>query len=366
VVAVSFAGSTVGRAVVAHLVDRVGRPAGPSRVVAVDVATRLADLPDAAGGAVDRREADPASAQVAAALRGVDVVVHSAAPTDLAADLLLTATARRARAVRAVQEVAAGAAATGAARLVVITSAMVLGARAGNPVPLPDDAPSAAERDDGVVTDLLEVERIVERLPRVHPGLRTSVLRPAALVGAGVDTLVTRHFRSPRLLAVRGEAMSWQFCHVDDLAAAVGVTLAADLDGVLPVGCLSWLSSREVERITGMRRIELPAGIAFATAQRLHRAGAIATPPAELAYVVHPWVVRPTRLLDAGWTPRHDAAACAALVATAPAGEDSSRPREQRRDAALGAAGAAVAVLGTAALLRQARGRRSGRRRPTL
>ena len=40
--------------------------------------------------------------------------------------------------------------------------------------------------------------------------------------------------------------------------------------------------------------------------------------------------------------------------------------RVDRRDAAMGAAGAAVALLGTAAVLRQARERRRSRRRPTL
>jgi nucleoside-diphosphate-sugar epimerase len=363
VVAVTAAGSAAGRAVVQAFAARIGQPGGPAEVLAVD------QVPDPLGSpdGVHWRLADCAGPGAAAALSGADVVVHLATPTDLAADLRLTATARRARAVRAVQEVATGAAAGGARRLLVVTSAMVYGARADNPAPLPPDAPLQATRDSGVVGDLLDVERVLARTPRVHPQLRVTVLRPAALVGPGVDTLVTRHFESPRLLTLRGDAMLWQFCHVADLASAVVCAVEADLDGVLTVGCRPWLTSEQVEQLVGMRRVELPAALAYGTAERLHRARVLPAPPADLSYVVHPWVVDPHRLLAAGWTPRFDGEAClAALVDGIQGRRAVAGVRVERRDAALGAAGAAVALVGTAALLRQARARRNGRPRHTL
>lgn len=241
---------------------------------------------------------DPADAR--RLVDGVDVVVHLAGSTDLAADLMLTGIQRRARVVRAVQEVAGAAAAVGARRLMVVTSAVVFGARADNPVPLPDEAPLQALPDDGLVGDLLEVERIVGRLPRVHPRLRTTVLRPAALVGPGVDTVVTRHFEAPRLLSLREVEMRWQFCHVDDLGEAVAVVIDQDLDGVLSAGSRPWLTTLEVERLTGLRRIELPSGLAYGAAERLHRARVLPIPAADLALVVHPWVVGSERLTADG------------------------------------------------------------------
>jgi nucleoside-diphosphate-sugar epimerase len=244
---------------------------------------------------------------------------------------------------------------------------MVFGARSDNRVPLPDDAPLQAPPDDGIVGDLLEVERIVARLPRVHPGLRTTVLRPAALVGPGVDTVVTRHFEAPRLLSVRGAEMRWQFCHVDDLGDAVVVAVARGLDGPVGAGSQTWLTTAEVERLSGLRRVELSSGLAYGTAERLHRVRVLPMPAADLALVVHPWVVDSARLLAAGWQPRHDTAACLAELVEQVRGRGGVAGRRvERRDAALGAAGAAVAILGTAALLRQARARRSGRRRPSL
>ena len=68
----------------------------------------------------------------------------------------------------------ADAAAVGAQRLVGVTSAMVLGASEENPVPLDDDAPVAAVPDLGLVGDLLEVERVLARVPVRRGAVATS------------------------------------------------------------------------------------------------------------------------------------------------------------------------------------------------
>jgi nucleoside-diphosphate-sugar epimerase len=271
------------------------------------------------------------------------------------------------REVRAVQAVTTAAAAAGARRLVVVSSAMVYGARADNPVPLPDDAPLRAEPDDGLVGDLLEIERILARTPKVHPGLRLTVVRPAALVGPEVDTVVTRHFEAPRLLTVRGADTRWQFCHLDDLGEAVATAIQADLDGPVTVACDGALAWADVEELVGLRRLELPAGLAFGTAERLHRIGMLPMPPGDLALVVHPWAVSAGRLREAGWRAQHSNDECVRVLLEVGTGQYAVAGRRvDRRDAALGTAGAAVAFVATAAIVRQARSRRARRRRPTL
>ena len=158
---------------------------------------------------------DPA---LAGRLAGVDVVVHT--DLDLAPETR-THKARRAFNVRGAQTVLTAAAAGGVGRVVLVTSAMVYGARPDNPVPLPEDAPLGADQDGSVVGDLLEIEQLAQRSARAQPGMAVTVVRPAALVGEGVDTLITRHFEAPRLLAVKGCAPRWQFCHIDDLVSAL-------------------------------------------------------------------------------------------------------------------------------------------------
>jgi nucleoside-diphosphate-sugar epimerase len=363
VVAVTMAGSPVGLAICAGLAARAGEPGAPWGVLAVDDVPMPGRIPDG----VRWVGSDVTTPTVRTAVAGADVVVHVACPADAVAEEPLTATARRARAVRAVQEVAAAAAEQGVRRLVVVSSAMVYGAGPGRPAPVAEDAPLAATRDQSGVGDLLEVERIVARLPRVHPHLRTTVLRPAAIVGPGVCTTITRHLREPRLLVLRGAEMRWQFCHVDDLADAAALVIAQGLDGVLTAGTLPVLTDAEVEQLTGMHRVELPARLAYVTAERLRRSRALAAGAADLTYVVHPWTVSAERLRAAGWRPRHDPATCLREIrATAEPAPGGPARRVEAREAALGAAGAAVAILGAAALLRQARARRSGRPRPRL
>lgn len=358
VVAVTGAAGPAGAAVAAALAARVGTPGGPRRVVAVDAVRGPVE-------GVTWRLADITSPAVAECLAGADVVVHVATPADLAEELRLPAVRRREQVVRAAQAVATATAAVGARHLVGVTSAMVLGARPDNPVPLPDDFPDRAPADDGQVGDLLAVEQVLQRATLLRPGLDLTLLRPAALVGPGVDTVVTRHFEAPRLLTVRGSQALWQFCHLEDLGSAVVLVLAARLTGPLTVGAPGALTEPEVERATGMRPLELPPGLAFGTAERLHRVGVLPTPGTDLAFVVHPWVVGSQRLREAGWVPAHDNGDCLAGVLAEVAGRHAVAGRRlERRDAAFGAAGAAVALLGTAAVLRQARSRHGRRSRP--
>ena len=355
-VAVTGAASALGALVTERLVARVGADVG--RVLAVDTVRGVATGATWRVGALDT----PAVADL---LRGADVVVLLAPALDLQATLTTPVAERRERIVRRAQAVATGAAAVGARRLVAVTSAMVListdPGRPGQPVPLPDDAPVVALPDAGVVGDLVEVEQVLARVPRAHPGLAVTVLRPAALVGPDVDTVVSRHFEAPRLLALRESQMSWQFCHVDDLAEAVAVAVGADLDGSLTVGAPGVMSQPEIELLSGMRRVELTQAMAFSTAERLHRIGVLPAPASDLTYVVRPWAVSSQRLSAAGWSPTYDNQTCLGVLLEQVSGHHAVASRRlDRKDAALGAAGAAVALVGTAAIVRRRRRRDGG------
>jgi nucleoside-diphosphate-sugar epimerase len=301
------------------------------------------------------RVADVRDPALAARLAGVDVVVHADMDTSAATD----PRQRRALNVRGAQTVLTAAAAERVGRVVLVTSAMVYGARPDNPVPLPEDAPLLADADGSVAGDLLEVEEIARRSRRVNPGTAVTVVRPAALVGDAVDTLLTRHFEAPRLLAVRGCAPRWQFCHVDDLVSALELAAVGDVTGDFAVGCDGSLAQDEVEELSGLKSIELPARLTFGTAERLHRLGVTPAPAAELRYTVYPWVVDCAALRAVGWRPSYDnASALSALLAGRAGRHAVAGRRIARKDAALtaaGAAGTAAAVLGTAAIVRRAR-----------
>jgi nucleoside-diphosphate-sugar epimerase len=346
VVAVTGAASGLGHTLTARLAasSRIGR------VIAID--GHRGDATGVTWRVVDIR--DPA---LAGRLAGVDVVVHT--DLDLAPDS--DQRARRAFNVRGAQTVLTAAAAGRVGRVVLVTSAMVYGARPDNPVPLAEDAPLGADPDGSVVGDLLEVEHLAQRSPQANPGMAITVVRPAALAGEGVDTLITRHFEAPRLLAVKGCAPRWQFCHVDDLVSALELAATGEVTGKFAVGCEGWLEQEQVEELSGLRRIELPAGLTFGTAQRLHRAGITPALVTDLHFVVYPWVVDCAALRQAGWKPAFDNETALQVLLEQRGGHHAVAGRRlDRKDATITAAGATVAVIGTAAIVREVRRRRRG------
>lgn len=306
---------------------------------------------------------DLPSSGTEAALADVGSLVVVAHRGDLAASWAVPPARRRAEVVALVERALAAARSARVSHVVVVTSAMVHGAAPDRPVITDDDPvmPLPGGLPEGVVGDLLAVEEVLARSSRRGAPMVT-VLRPAALVGPGIDTIMTRHFEAPRLLAVRGVARPWQFVHVDDLAAAVALVLDARLAGPFTVGVPGPLPAHDVEAAAGLRRIELAAATAFGTAERLHRVGALPAPSSELAYAVYPWTVDSGGLLAAGWEPQRSSSECLDVLLEGVQGRIALAGRRvgARDAAALGAAGAAVALIGTAAVWRRARTSRRG------
>ena len=306
-------------------------------------------------------------------LPGAQALVLVGQTGDFAAVAPRKVAEQRAETARQVRSAVAAAAAAGVEHVLGISSAMVDGPAPDRALvedlalaPSPDDADvTDQEADPGAAGDLLAFEAALVAAAAEHEVAHVTVLRPAVLVGPGVDTLLTRHFEAPRILTVRGTRRDWQLVHVDDLGSAVAVAVGRRLTGVLTVGAVrdggpDVLSPEEVVALSGLRAVDLPAAVAFGTAERLHRLGVLPAPASDLACTVYPWTVTARRLVDAGWAPTWSSRACLEVLVEQTSGRSGVGGRRvARRDAAaLGAAGAAVALLGTAAAWRQARGRR--------
>lgn len=348
VVAVTGAAGGIGPAVAARLA------ASPSVRKTVALDREPVEIPE-----VTYRRADIRDPTLTEQLGDVDVIVH----TDVDTSLDTEAAARTSWNVLGAQTVLTAAAAAGVGRVVLVTSAMVYGALPDNPVPLSEDAPLRAIPDGSLVADFLEIEHLAELAPKAHPGLAVTVLRPAALTGPGVDTVFTRHFEAPRLLVVKDTEPCWQFCHVDDLAAALVQAAIGQVEGQVNVASDGWLNQQQVEELSGLRRMELPEALALGAAERLHRLHLTPAPATDLQYVMHPWAVSTERLKASGWEPAYtNIEAFQELLLEVHGHHAALARRLGKKDAAttLGAAGATVALVGTAALVRRARKKRRG------
>ncbi|MFC6878494.1 MULTISPECIES: NAD-dependent epimerase/dehydratase family protein [Actinomadura] len=345
VVAVTGAATGVGRLLAARLAEREEI----RKVVAID--GQRGDVPGVTWRVVDIR--DPLLSN---RLSDVDVIVNLDVERSPEAD----ARDRRTHNVRGAQTAVTAAAAARVRRVVLVTSAMVYGAGPDNGIPLNEDAPLLAEANASIAGDYLEIEDLAANAPVTHPGLEVTVVRPAALVGPGIDTVITRHFEAPRLLSVKGSTPGWQFCHVEDLASALELVVVEDVPGPVAVGCEGWLGAEEVIEITGKRGFELPAALTFGMAQRLHRLGMTPAPATDLTYVTYPWVVDCARLRAAGWKPAYDNATALLALMEETAGRHAVVGRRVGgKEATMAtAAGATVAAIGAAAAIRRARKRR--------
>ncbi|GAA4949947.1 SDR family oxidoreductase [Streptomonospora halophila] len=356
-IAVTGAAEGIGRLLVERLVTAAGSGA-VAEVVAIGGHRDDAEGPPP--GAT-RRTADVRDPRLAHCLPGVDVLVH----TDDDRTLQTPAKQRRADNLRAAQTVLTAAAAQRVPRVVLVTSTMVHGADPENPVPMPEDSEVRTETGAGLVGDWVEIEDLACRARRSHPGLSVTVVRPAPLVGPGLDTVLTRHFAAPRLLTVRGRRQTWQFCHIEDLASAlehVAVRGVEGASGAVAVGCEGALSQDEAEEIAGLRRFDLPANLVFGATQRLHSAGLTPATAAELKFLVYPCVVDCAALRESGWRPAYDNAEALRALLDARSGKSALVGRNVGRKevtiTAASAAGAAAAAIGTAAAVRHLRKRR--------
>ncbi|OLT27632.1 NAD-dependent dehydratase [Nocardiopsis sp. CNR-923] len=348
-VAVTGAASGVGRLLVQRLTEPIGSVAA-REIVAID--DGFSDLPG-----VTWRIADVCDPALVSRLDGIDVLVHTADDRSLDTK----PAKRRQHNIRAAQTVLTAAAASGVPRVILVTGTMVYGAAPDNPVPLPEDAPRVSDNSAALTGDLAEIEALAERAHRAHPSLSVTVVRPAPLVGPGLDTLLSRHFSAPRLLTVKGNEQRWQFCHVDDLASALGFCALHGVDGVVTVACEGSLAQEEVEEIAGMKSFEVTANLAFGAIRRLHQAKITPAAEGELKHLVYPCVVDCAALREAGWKPLYDNRDVLTALLESRSGKPALVGRElgakEVTITAAGAAGAAAAAIGTAAAIRHLRRR---------
>ncbi len=242
--------------------------------------------------------------------------------------------------------------------IVLLSSSIVYGAWPDNPVPLTEEAPLRPNPGVPDAAHHAEAERLLGVWSAGHPDAWVTVLRPATIVGPGVDSTLAEALGGRGTVRPDRADPDEQFVHVDDVASAVALAARERLDGVYNVAPNGSVPGEVVRELSAWRpSVPVPGWMGRAAMRWGWALGLSSVPPSMLPLVEHPWVVASDRLQAAGWAPRWTSEE--AIVS----GRPPSRWREmspgRRQSAALAAAALAAAgvVAGIVAAVRGSRRR---------
>ncbi len=201
-------------------------------------------------------------------------------------------------------ELLADAHALAANQLVIISSAMVYGALANNPIPLTEDAILRPDPTFVYARQLAAAEEIVEAWRTERRGRRVAVLRPAIPIAADGTSSLARALTAGLGHRFGESDPGAQFVHHDDVASAVAVAVANRLDGVYNVAPDGSIPGDRVRALTGQRfKLPLPDRLGEVVGALRWRFQRGPIPPGLRSYTRDPWIVANDKLRAEGWVP---------------------------------------------------------------
>ena len=286
---------------------------------------------------VEARRLDLESADLKSLFSGADTVVYLGSrgrpgETDPAADDADRRTARR---------VLDAAAECGVSHLVLLSTALVYGARPSNPLPLSEDAPVQPNPDFSWAVVRADIEKLACDWRRANGDATVAVLRPTAVVTEDELGQLARVLHSARLGVVADGDPPVQYLHIDDLASAVVTAVLSRADGALNVAPEGWIPPDALRQLEGPKpRLRVPLWVARALAAVRLQAGVAPIPPGVVPYTSHSWVIASDRLRALGWEPGYSNEE-AWVVSHSPSPLDRV-PARRRQELALAAAAVGV------------------------
>jgi len=143
-------------------------------------------------------------------------------------------------------------------KLVVQSSISVYGASPRDPAKFTEDMSARAQPRTGFGKDSLEIESYVRGLARRRPDVIVTTLRLANLMGAGVDSHVTRYLSLPVVPRVMGFDARLQFLHPSDAVAALLLVTRRDVPGTFNVAAADIVTLSQALRKMGRPSLLVP------------------------------------------------------------------------------------------------------------
>ena len=295
-------------------------------------------------------DCDLATADLTELLAGVDAVVHLGTPVDGRDPCELLP----ARIVNEASVVLAAASRVGVPDVVVVSSALVLGALAANPVPLTEQAVVHPAHEFRPAVELAEIERVAAEY-RGGVDRTLTVLRVAPVVAEGVPGWLAAELHWSLAYPVAEHDPGFQYLHAEDLGTAIASVLQSKPGGIVHAAPDGALSGPERRALETRPRLRVPGSVAAIAASVRSAARGSATPEGIRPYLAEEWLLANDKLRGLGWEPRFGNAE--AYVAAFKAAPWSMIPSGRRQEFLLGGLGAlaAGAAVGAGVLVRRRR-----------
>jgi nucleoside-diphosphate-sugar epimerase len=191
-----------------------------------------------------------------------------------------------------------------AQHLVLVSSALVYGAWANNPVPITEEAVLRPDVEFVYARQLGAVEQLIDEWRLASPGRTVTVLRPAVAMAADSTVGLAAALAAGMGQRVGEDDPPAQFLHLDDLASAVVLAAEERLDGVYNVAPDGWVAGERVRALAGaVPRLKLPDRLTEVIGNLRWRFQRGPIPPGLRSYTRWSWLVANDKLKAEGWAP---------------------------------------------------------------
>jgi UDP-glucose 4-epimerase len=204
------------------------------------------------------------------------------------------------------QNVLEAAETAGVQQVLVTSSATAYGAFPDNPVPMAEDHPVRGVPDFEYARDKAECDRLCQLWALRNPERVMTIVRPCIVLGPNVDNYIVRLWTDqPFQLDFGAGDTPMQFVHEDDLVEGLLLLIEGRHGGAFNIAGDGTMTIGECGDAIGAKRRRVPLKVAWKLGGLMWKLHQSETPPGNLHFALHPWVVSTEKLKSVGWHPTH-------------------------------------------------------------
>ena len=204
------------------------------------------------------------------------------------------------------QNVLEAAESAGVQHVLVTSSATAYGAFPENPVPMTEEQPVRGVPDFEYARDKAECDRLCQLWALRNPKRTMTIVRPCIVLGPNVDNYIVRLWTDqPFQLDFGAGDTPMQFVHEDDLVDGLMLLIEGRHDGAYNIAGDGTITIGECGDAIGAKRRKVPLKLAWKLGGVMWKLHQSETPPGNIHFALHPWVVSTEKLKSVGWHPQH-------------------------------------------------------------